>query len=261
MKSINIVYPHQLFKASPLFDYEATFYLVEEILFFNQYPFHKQKIAFHRASMKMYEAFLISKGYDVNYVSATNALADTRQLIPYLVKKGVKHVNVIDPVDDWLFKRLEMASKEKDISLNTLESPMFLNQKSDLESFFRKDKKKYHQTSFYIDERKRRKILLDNQHKPEGGKWSFDTENRKKYPKGQLPPPLQFPSNTSYYEEAKQYVDQEFKQNYGELTQQQLYPHNFDDTDVWLNQFFTQRFNGFGTYEDAILSKRYHFES
>ncbi len=58
MININLIFPHQLFKASPLFDVLAPVYLVEELLFFKQYPFHKQKIAFHRASMKKYEDFL-----------------------------------------------------------------------------------------------------------------------------------------------------------------------------------------------------------
>ena len=48
MKQINIVFPHQLFEESPLFDGEGPIYLVEEYLFFKHYPFHKQKIAYHR---------------------------------------------------------------------------------------------------------------------------------------------------------------------------------------------------------------------
>ena len=51
-KASQLIFPHQLFKESPLFSNKAPVYLVEEFLFFKQYPFHKQKIAFHRASMK-----------------------------------------------------------------------------------------------------------------------------------------------------------------------------------------------------------------
>ena len=58
MRQINLVLPHQLFKNSPLLNNNSTFYLVEEYLFFKQYPFHKQKIAFHRSSMKKYADYL-----------------------------------------------------------------------------------------------------------------------------------------------------------------------------------------------------------
>ena len=46
----------------------------------------------------------------------------------------------------------------------------------------RKNKKKYNQTSFYIEQRKNTRILLETDGKPEGGSWTYDTQNRKKYP-------------------------------------------------------------------------------
>ena len=52
---------HQLFENSPLFNNNFPSYLVEEYLFFKQYPFHKQKIAFHRSTMKKYADFLIKE--------------------------------------------------------------------------------------------------------------------------------------------------------------------------------------------------------
>jgi len=58
MKTINLIFPHQLFENSPIFKVDAPVYLVEEFLFFKQYSFHKQKIAIHRATMKQYADFL-----------------------------------------------------------------------------------------------------------------------------------------------------------------------------------------------------------
>ena len=58
MKSINLVFPHQLFEDSPLFQVDVPIYIIEEYLFFKQYSFHQQKIAFHRATMKRYSDFL-----------------------------------------------------------------------------------------------------------------------------------------------------------------------------------------------------------
>mgnify|MGYP001628061092 CR=1 FL=1 len=58
MKAINIIFPHQLFENSELINSGHETYLIEEYLFFRQYKFHKQKITFHRASMKAYEIHL-----------------------------------------------------------------------------------------------------------------------------------------------------------------------------------------------------------
>ena len=88
MKSINLIFPHQLFQNSTLFDNNAPIYLVEEYLFFKQYPFHKQKIAFHRATMKCYEDFLqTEKKLKVHYIEAIDDLSDIRKLIPILKNK------------------------------------------------------------------------------------------------------------------------------------------------------------------------------
>ena len=77
MKSIHLIFPHQLFQESPLFEINAPIFIVEEYLFFKQYPFHKQKIAFHRATMKRYEDFLRKdKNCDVYYVEAIEAISD-----------------------------------------------------------------------------------------------------------------------------------------------------------------------------------------
>ncbi len=255
MKSINLIFPHQLFKASPLFETIAPIYLIEEFLFFKQYPFHKQKIAFHRATMKSYEVFLKSLKLEVNYIEAAETVSDIRKLIPKLKRLGISHINYIDPVDNWLEQRIKKTCLDHKITWTSFDSPMFLNTKEDLSTFFRKDKKKYYQTSFYKEERKKRNILIDANGKPAGGKWTFDTENRKKYPTKKTPPPIQYPDVDHFYEDAKEYVQNNFSDHLGRITTHSLYPTNFKATTDWLEQFLAQRFLEFGVYEDAIVTE------
>ena len=255
MKAINLIFPHQLFEHSPLIKNGLPTYLIEELLFFKQYNFHKQKIAFHRATMKHYEAFLISKNIEVTYVESIQDVSDIRELIPYLASKGITNINYIDPVDNWLQKRIDTECAINVIEWTAFDSPLFLNSKEDLQPFFRSDKKKYHQTSFYTDQRNKRHILIDSDGKPTGGKWTFDTENRKKYPAKKTPPAIQFPDVDSFYEEACMYVDKNFSNNIGQLTISALYPTNFETSQQWFQQFLEQRFLEFGTYEDAIVAE------
>ena len=173
MKTINLIFPHQLFEYSPLLENGCDVYLIEEFLFFKQYNFHKQKIAFHRATMKHYEKFLIEKNINVTYVNSTQAISDIRELILDIKSKGITTINYIDPVDNWLQKRLDKSCTENIIKRNVLDSPLFLNTKSDLQPFFRSDKKKYHQTTFYKDQRIERHILIDKDNSPSGGKMDF----------------------------------------------------------------------------------------
>ena len=44
MKNINILFPNQLFKANPLLEIEGDILLVEEVLFFQHFKFHVQKL-------------------------------------------------------------------------------------------------------------------------------------------------------------------------------------------------------------------------
>jgi len=254
MNQINLVLPNQLFKNSPLFNNNFPCYLVEEYLFFKQYPFHKQKIAFHRSTMKKYADFLTKEmNIDVHYIESIDSLSDIRLLLPKLKKNGVKHINYIDPVDSWIQKRLNHVCNDQKISYKKFASPLFINTESDLKDFFRIDKKKYHQTTFYKDQRKKYSILINADGKPTGGKWTFDIENRKKYPIKKIPPQVKFPDSDEYYEEAKLYVNKYFSDHYGTLSKNPLYPTSFESTKDWLHQFFEHRFFEFGDYEDAIL--------
>ena len=255
MKAVNLIFPHQLFEENPLLENGHPFYLIEEFLFFKQYPFHKQKIAFHRATMQFYADFLRKKKCEIIYIEAQEEISDVRKLIPDLTKKDITAIHYLDPADYWLEKRIQETCKSEGIETLVHDSPMFLNTKEELASFFKPEKKKFHQTSFYKAQREKRNILMDDEGKPLGGKLTYDTENRKKYPAKKIPPAIQFPDVDSYYEEAKTYVKKHFDRHYGSLTEQQLYPNTFSKSQDWLQQFFEQRFFDFGVYEDAIVAE------
>ncbi|MFM8440572.1 MAG: cryptochrome/photolyase family protein, partial [Acidobacteriota bacterium] len=52
LKSVVLVFPHQLFRSHPAIRGQSRAFIIEESLFFSQYRFHKQKLRFHRASMR-----------------------------------------------------------------------------------------------------------------------------------------------------------------------------------------------------------------
>ena len=254
MQEANLVFPHQLFEESPVTENGHPVYLVEEFLFFRQYAFHKQKIAFHRASMKSYERYLQSKAIKVHYIDAMDERADVRQLIAALGKKNINSIHYIDPTDDWLDKRIRAGADKAKIEIVRHESPMFLNTREALQHFFKPGKKKFFQTEFYITQRKKRNILIDENEAPSGGKWSFDAENRKKYPRDKTPPRIEYPAMDSFYAEAKEYVESSFSENPGELTAKPLYPTNHASTNDWFESFLHTRFAEFGPYEDALVA-------
>ncbi|MCG8374597.1 MAG: cryptochrome/photolyase family protein, partial [Balneolales bacterium] len=223
-------------------------------LFFNQFSFHKQKIAYHRSTMKYYQAFLEKREQEVRYVSSCEPGNSIYPVIQRLAGRGVKKIHFIDPADDWLERRIVKSAEEHGVDIQSYESPMFLNSNQDLTTFFKPEKKKFFQTSFYQQERKRLNLLLDEEGKPEGGKWTYDSENRKKYPKSKIPPAISFPAEDSFSKEAVTYTLEHFGNNFGSLKVFPLYPNTHKSAEIWLDQFLDTRFHEFGPYEDAIVS-------
>ena len=206
--------------------------------------------------MKFYENYLKSLGMDVIYIDAYQKISDVRNLIPYLKGLGIETINYIDVSDNWLEKRLIESCTSFNVNIKPLKSPYFLNTNEEIETYF-KTKNRMFQTDFYKSERVKRNILLDENKKPVGGKWTFDDENRLKYPKNKIPPKIKKLEINKYYQEAISYVEENFKDNYGELNPEIIYPSTFEESKHWLQDFFKHRFYDFGIYEDALVLKEH----
>lgn len=250
MKTAALIFPHQLFENSEILTENADFYIIEEYLFFKQYNFHKQKLWFHRASMKSYENYLQKLNKEVFYIDSVSEKSDVRNLIPYLIEKGFEQIIYIDPTDNWLEKRIRKAAKT--LIIKKFESPLFLNSTQENKVFF-DCKKRMFQADFYIYQRKKTGILVDTNQKPIGEKWSFDGENRKKFPSSKIPPFVQFPENDNIQKEAFDYTKTSFSDNLGKLSSTFNYPTDFESAKKWLDEFLETRFFSFGEYEDAIV--------
>ncbi|NBV68262.1 MAG: cryptochrome/photolyase family protein [Flavobacteriia bacterium] len=250
--NVGLIFPHQLFEENPLLPACEIIYLVEEYLYFRQYPFHKRKIAFHRSSMKQYEDWLLVKGKTVKYISSNEDISDIRHLIPYVKSLGNPTLYYVETTDQWLEKRISLACQSEEIKTVKFGSPMFLN---DIESLTAKfgSKKKLFQADFYKQQRTQRSILVDTNQQPLGGKWSFDEENRSKFPKKGIAPEIKIPRLNEREREANAYTETYFSKNPGKLGGWIEYPTTFGGAKEWLQRFFTERFADFGTYEDAIV--------
>jgi deoxyribodipyrimidine photolyase-related protein len=253
MNAVTLVFPHQLFKVNPAVDGARKVYLVEEYLFFSQYKFHQQKLVLHRASMKFYAGYLAGKKITVEYIDAIDGLSDIRKLIARLYKQKIKEIHFTDTADYLLNRRIAKACAETGINLKEYTTPYFLNTLAEVKGYFDK-KKTYFQTGFYTEQRKKRNILLDASGGPEGGQWTYDADNRMKFPKKEKAPVIKFAAEDNAVAEAKKYVIKNFKDNYGS-TEKFIYPTDFAAAEKWLDDFLKERFEKFGIYEDAIVAK------
>ena len=257
--TVTLVFPHQLFQHHPAIEKGRKIILIEESLFFNQYKFHKQKLVLHRASMQFYFDWLKERNYTVEYITANKKEADIRRLLDLLAERNCKEIHIAAAADDWLQRRLQTACKKYNIALKVYETPYFITSLKEANAYFA-DKKTYCQTDFYIHQRKHFKILIEVNNYPVGGKWSFDYENRKRFPKKETAPDIHLPKENEYVTAARAYVEKNFKENYGNndepfYTAKGFYPTTFTEANQWLHDFIQHRFEKFGVYEDAIVAK------
>jgi len=257
MKQVSIIFPNQLFRYSPILKINCEILMFEDSLFFGNDKFHKlinhkNKIIFHRASMIAYKKFLEKSGFKVLYIENKKNISTVDYLSTYL-KDNYQIINLINPHDFLVMKRIKNFVVVNNLELNLLPSPMFMTN-DELRKTFELNIRKPLMGRFYENQRKSQKILINSDGKPKGGRWSFDELNRKKLPKKIDIPKLQkFPKNklVVYAENSISNLDIEF---IGE-SDYFFYPTNFDEADKWLNDFFENRFFLFGDYEDAICKE------
>lgn len=255
MSEVLLIFPHQLFKHHPALQKNRQVYLVEEWLFFRQYNFHQQKLILHRSGMKFYETYLKEQDFPVQYIDTNDERNEVSKLIAFLSQQNIISIHIADVVDCWLSKRIRTACKKYSIKLTIHASPSFLNTMEDVADYFSK-KKTYFQTDFYIQQRKQRKLLVETNGKPIGGKWTFDAENRVRFPKKEVVPAVHFTAQSSYIAAATGYVQQHFPKNYGSAKVPNFFVSSFNQAEDWLDDFIKNRFEKFGLYEDAIVANQ-----
>ncbi|MFQ3648478.1 MAG: cryptochrome/photolyase family protein [Anaerolineae bacterium] len=253
MTQAALIYPHQLFAQHPALSTERLVVLVEDPLFFGDphYParFHRMKLALHRASMKRYAAEALRE-YRVRYVEYAEAA--TGRLLGALAAEGIRELFIADPVDFMLEKRLTREAARHTLTIHWLSSPAFLNTRAEIDAFYA-ERTRYHQTDFYIWQRKKHNLLLA-EGKPLGGRWTFDTENRQKLKPNVPVPDAPAPYTSAFIDEARAYVRQRFPANIGQMDNF-IYPTNHAEAAALLDAFLQRKLAQFGPYQDAITHR------
>jgi deoxyribodipyrimidine photolyase-related protein len=247
-----VVYPHQLF---PLTVPSALapgrlVYLIEEPLILTHNPIHRAKLIFHRLSMQAYATTLREAGYTVRYIEYKEANT-TDSILTIIVSDGVITLHIADTTDYYLEHAIKKACVVHNISRVWYESPAFMLPKAEVTTRYETSRR--HMANFYKAIRQSTGILMDGD-EPMGGAWSFDSENRKKLPKGiVLPEDIMTYPMTQEYEDACTWLSTIKGELYGEPTW--YLPTTTTEAEVWFKTFLTERFANFGPYEDALTTR------
>jgi len=224
---------------------------------------HKLKLFLFLTAMREYRDELKNKSISVNYFELSNRKVNENYvdfLIKFLKDKKISEINIFEIEDKGFENQFLKVLTEVGVEVNIIKSPMFLFKRNDFVSMA-KGKKVYRMSSFYQKARKNMNILMDENNKPIGGKWSFDEENRKKIPKNVIPPEMISFKESKYSSEVKNLINSNFDDHPGNLDDI-WFPVDRIGAQKQLENFLKVRFENFGIYEDAMLeNKNFLFHS
>ncbi len=251
--SLLVILGNQLFPLEYLSSLNIkNVYMKEDLELCTYFKHHKMKLALFLTSMRDYRDLLKQKGFDVFYESFNPGVKEKENYINHLkfyVKKNkIKNIYIYEIADKFFESKILKISSE--ININFLKSPMFILEKQDLIGYANSNKN-LRMVSFYQMMRKKLNILLDNDKKPIGGKWSFDELNRKSLPKDIEIPDLYKFINSKNLKDVKIIINKNFSNHPGDCSNLWM-PTNRKNALHFLKIFIKEKFKKFGDYEDAI---------
>ena len=214
---------------------------------------HKKKIAFIFSAMRHFADELINSGYKVVYVKLddpVNVGTFSGEIERAIDSHNIDKIVVTYPGEYRVLQEILSWEIRYSVLIDVRPDTRFL---STLEEFYdwAKDRKQMRMEYFYREMRKKYLILMDED-KPLGGKWNYDSENRK-FPKGRIDIPKSYESEPDEITlDVMAMVNDKFKDHFGNLE-----PFNFavtrDQALVALSKFVDQRLHDFGDYQDAMI--------
>ncbi|WP_170604112.1 cryptochrome/photolyase family protein [Ruegeria arenilitoris] len=212
-------------------------------------PHHQKKIAFVLSAMRHFAEELKSLGWSVRYVRLddpenTNSLAGEIARAQNELK--IARAFVTEPGEFRLSQAFTNCA-----GLAVLPDDRFLVSHQEFRDWA-EGRKQLRMEYFYREIRRKTGLLMSG-NEPEGGRWNYDSDNRKPaIPDLFMPQPMQFkPDQTT--RDVLQLVDDNFGENFGSL-----HPFWFavtrNDAKMALEHFVNVALPQFGDYQDAMLS-------
>jgi deoxyribodipyrimidine photolyase-related protein len=252
-KPLFIILGNQLFPLNEITSYkDSYFFMAEDFELCTYEKHHKHKLILFLSSMRKYSSELKSKKFNVTYYQFNKKninLTYEDKLSEFIKSKNISEINMFEVEDKFFEKRILRFCKKNNIKINFLESPMFLNTRSDFKKYLSKVKKPFMAT-YYKQQRIEKNILM-NGDKPIGEKWSFDEENRKKIPDNILIPSLPNFTEDADVKDVKKTVDDFFPNHPGNVSSYWLGSSRKDALKA-LDVFIKDKIINFGDYEDAV---------
>ena len=216
-------------------------------------PHHKKKIAFILSAMRHFAERLKADGWTVDYIRLNdpeNSGSFTGELSRAVVRHKSETVIVTHPGEWRVLKSLQGWANQSECDLEWKEDTRFVSTLTEFRNWA-KGRKALRMEYFYREMRVKTGLLMKDD-VPEGGKWNYDSENRKPASASlSVPEHLKF-SHDDITREVLQLVEDTFPGHFGRLDNF-WFAVTSVDADRARDHFVENALSCFGDYQDAML--------
>jgi len=219
-------------------------------------PSHKQRTILFLSAMRHYAESLRAKGVTVRYTklddpgNAATLAGELRRALDTLQPESLA---IVRPGEWRVLRMIERVAAQRKLPLTVHEDPHFLVTPQEF-SAWANGRKELVLEHFYRAMRKRFKVLLTDDGKPEGGAWNYDAENRKRF-KGDR---AKLPKRVVHAPDAvTQAVIASVEKSLGDLPGSAAafnWPVTREQALAELHDFVQHRLAHFGDYQDAMVT-------
>jgi deoxyribodipyrimidine photolyase-related protein len=215
---------------------------------------HPKKIAFLFSAMRHFAGELRVKGVNVRYVKLDdpeNSGSLDGEVMRALAERSSSSLILTEPGEWRVLEKFRTWQGSFDVPVEIREDERFMCTILEFKTWA-DGRKQLRMEYFYREMRRGFKVLIEKDGKPAGGKWNFDTENRKP-PKAGLDIPKRIRhQKDAVTQEVLDLVTARFSHHFGDLL-----PFHFavtrNEALMELRQFIDELLPQFGDYQDAML--------
>ena len=216
---------------------------------------HKHKLVLVLSAMRQFAELLCARGVRVRYVhldDPDNTQTLDGELRRTLDECGPFERAITTAPGEWRLAELFAALRDTlGVPLDIRPDRRFIASHRRFETWAT-GKKALTMEFFYREMRQETGLLMDGR-EPAGGRWNFDTENRKRLPpKMARPERRRFPLNATS-KAVMETVGARFADNFGTLDTFD-WPTNQSDAEAALDHFMSDCLPGFGDWQDAMAA-------
>lgn len=224
---------------------------------------HKKKIALIFSAMRHFAEALREDGWTVDYVKLDdpeNSGSFSGEVERAIEKVQPDRLIVTEPGEWRVMEMMKAWREELDVTVEILDDDRFIATHGEFEAWA-EGRKQLRMEYFYRDMRKKTGLLVDDDDKPEGGEWNYDSENRKA-----ADPDMDFPEIKRFEpdeitKDVIKLVGERFDDHFGEL-EPFWFAVTADQANEVLDHFLEHALERFGDYQDAMLTgERFLFHS